>query len=216
MSVIPTNLTRVLTGLGCLIPLFSIGFFVFSILNGFGFLGALLSIIVFLIGVIILGQSQIVENRQKEKQKEMLLSLNKDLADFDKIPSLTATDLLTRVAIDHNKQRLYIWFAEDNEGKVLQKPNVGMPYRLLNFAFKDLDALALLEDGFILSSEGTVEVSAISANPNKKPVDKVTSLALLLKMDHAKHSLFQINFYNKPYIPLTKGSSEYEALLQEA
>lgn len=186
-------------------------------------MGIVLSIIMFFIGIMILGQSQIVEGRQKEKQKEVLLSLNKDLADFDKMPSLTSTDLLTRVAVDHDKQRLYIWFAEDNEGKVLQKPHLGMPYRLLNFATKDLDAIAIVEDGFILSSYGTVDdnpkrttMGAISTDLNKKPVDKVTSLALLLKLNHAKHSLFRINFYNKPYNPLVKDSPEYVAFQKES
>lgn len=180
-------------------------------------MGIVLSIIVFSIGVLILGQSQIIENRQKEKQKEILLSLNKDLADFDRIPSLTATDLLTRVASDVDKQRLYIWFAEDKECNALQKPNIGMPYRLLNFAFKDLHAIALVEDGSVLSSHGAVgnipegATGTASAEPNK-----VKTLALLLIMDHAKHSFFQINFYNKPYIPLAKASPEYEALLREA
>lgn len=170
----------------------------------------------------ILGQSQIIEGRQKEKQKEILLSLNKDLADFNKMPSFTSTDLLTRVAIDRDKQRLYIWFAEDKEGKVLRKPYVNMPYRMLNFAFKDLAAIAVVENGFILSSYGTLDdipvgtMGTITDNPNKMPVDKVNLLTLILKMDHAKHSSFQINFYNKPYIPLAKNSPEYAALLREA
>lgn len=185
-------------------------------------MGIVLSIIAFFIGIMVLGHSQIVEGRQKEKQKEILLSLNKDLADFDKMPSLTSTDLLTRVAVDYDKQRLYIWFAEDKKGEVLQKPYLGMPYRLLNFATKDLDAVAIVEDGYILSSHGNVDdipkgaMGAISTDPNKKPVDKVTSLALLLKLDHAKHSLFNINFYNQPYLPLAKNSPEYEAFQREA
>lgn len=185
-------------------------------------MGIVLSIIVFFIGIMVLGHSQIVEGRQKEKQKEVLLSLNKDLADFDKMPSLTSTDLLSRVAVDYDKQRLYIWFAEDKEGEVLQKPYLGMPYRLLNFAIKDLDGVAIVEDGFIHSSYGTVDdiakgtMGAISTDPNKKPVDKVTSLALLLKMNHAKHSFFQVNFYNQPYLPLAKSSPEFETFQREA
>ncbi|WP_339252446.1 hypothetical protein NSQ43_01470 [Sporosarcina sp. FSL W8-0480] len=165
-----------------------------------------------------MGQSQIVEGRQKEKQKEDLLSLNSDLAEFDKMPSFMSTDLLTRVAIDREKQRLYIWFAEDKDGKVLQKPYLGMPYRFLNFALKDLEGIAIVENASFFISHGKVDDILEGTKGSNSPtaLDKVNFLSLLVKMDHEKHSLFQVNFYNKPYIPLAKDSPEYAAQLREA
>ncbi|QTD43210.1 hypothetical protein [Sporosarcina sp. Te-1] len=228
MGTISTKETKLVEGSGCLLSLFAIGFFIFALFNGFGFKGFILSVIVFIIGFGLLGQSQIMVERNKEQQKERLLALDAGQANLEKYPSLVSSDILKRIALNLEQQRIYVWLAIDENGRILQKPKNGMSYRLLTYSFADLLAVAMVQDrSIVLSSSKTGEdaalhrfiqerpVGAPASNANAIPKDKVRSMALILQMADEKVPFYQFNFYNEPYINLAKDSTDYRAFLDE-
>lgn len=224
MNIISTGITKFLTGIGCILPILAVGFFVISLFNGFRFIGFVISVIVFLVGLFIIGQGQLMQDGYKEKQKKILLSLNSGQPRFEKMPSIMSIDLLKRIVIDHDKQRIYIWYAEDGKGNVLRKPKLGMSYKLLNYDFTDLVAAAIVEDDtIIMSSPEFADISTISGE-NKKhastntmnmPMDKVKTMELILQIDDEIFPFFQFKFYDASYKDLLKESIEYNAVLKE-
>ncbi|MBB4824911.1 hypothetical protein HNO89_002137 [Sporosarcina luteola] len=206
----------------------AIGFFIYALFNGFFFRGLILSAIVFIVGFGLLGQSQILAERNKEKQKERLLSLDTGPADLENYPSLVSNDVLKRITLHPEQQQMYIWLGVNNSGKLLQKPKNGMSYRLLTYSFSELLSVAIVEDrSIILLSSKSREDAALQTYIQERPVgdkavnvnavreDKVRSLALILHIADEQIPFYQFDFYNEPHTDLAKRSTEYQVFLDE-
>ena len=212
-----------LTGIGCLLPIFAIGFSIYAFIKGFGFIGFLLSVFIFFIGLGFLGHSKTVEDRNIAKQKETLLSLNREIADVEKMPTIISSDVLTRLSIDNEHKQIYIWIAEDDNGKPLDKPKIGMRYRLLTYLFSDLIAVAVVENRSVeMSTCKSVKEPLHTFIAKLPPIEMsegqknhVKLMELVIQLADEKYRFIPIHFFNEPYNPLSKKLPRYNVLLKD-
>lgn len=223
LGIISTKMTQLLTGIGCLLPIFAIGFSIYAFIKGFGFIGFLLSVFIFFIGLGFLGHSKTVEDRTIAKQKETLLSLNREIADVEKMPTIISSDVLTRLSIDNEHKQLYIWIAEDDNGKPLIKPKTGMQYKLLTYLFSDLIAAAVVENRSVeMSTCKSVKEPLHTFIAKLPPIEMsevqknhVKLMELVIQLADEKYPFIPIHFFNEPYNPLSKKLPRYNVLLKD-
>lgn len=216
-------MTQLLTGIGCLLPIFAIGFSIYAFIKGFGFIGFLLSVFIFFIGLGFLGHSKTVEDRNIVKQKETLLSLNREIADVEKMPTIISSDVLTRLSIDNEHKQFYIWIAEDDNGKPLIKPKTGMQYKLLTYLFSDLIAAAVVENRSVeMSTCKSVKEPLHTFISKLPPIEMsegqknhVKLMELVIQLADEKYPFIPIHFFNEPYNPLSKKLPRYNVLLKD-
>ncbi|GKV56520.1 hypothetical protein NCCP2222_24670 [Sporosarcina sp. NCCP-2222] len=206
-----------------MLPIFAIGFSIYAFIKGFGFIGFLLSVFIFFIGLGFLGHSKTVEDRNIAKQKETLLSLNREIADVEKVPTIISSDVLTRLSIDNEHKQIYIWIAEDDNGKPLDKPKIGMRYRLLTYLFSDLIAVAVVENRSVeMSTCKSVKEPLHTFIAKLPPIEMsegqknhVKLMELVIQLADEKYPFIPIHFFNEPYNPLSKKLPRYNVLLKD-
>lgn len=227
MKTISTKLSNLVGSLGCLLPITTSCIFIYSIFNGFGFIGFLCAIIAFVLSIFIFAQAQALEDRQLAKQKEELLSFKMDQINFEQMPTIIAYDALARVAVDHEKQHIYLWRAQDENGHLLKKPKTGMRYRLFIYSFQTVKSLAIIEDRDVISTSSKSTFHALETfiksetvanketSSKEKPIHKVRKMTLIIQMNDGKFPFHPINFYNEPHKDLLKKSLEYTSIVEE-
>ncbi|MCG3088462.1 hypothetical protein [Sporosarcina cyprini] len=216
-------MTQLLTGIGCLLPIFAIGFSIYAFIKGFGFIGFLLSVFIFFIGLGFLGHSKSVEDRRIEKQKEILLSLNREIEDVEKMPTIVSSDVLTRLALDYEHNRVYVWIAEDDKGQPMKKPKMGMQYKMLTYLFSDLIAAAVVENRSVeMSTCKSVKEPLHTFIAKLPPIqmsegqkNHVKLLELVIQLADEKYPFIPIRFFDEPYNPLSKKLPKYNVLLKD-
>ncbi|GKV70325.1 hypothetical protein NCCP2716_28230 [Sporosarcina sp. NCCP-2716] len=208
---------------GCLLPLAAIVVFILSFSDA-GSYALLPAGIIAGAGILLFTVALKIEGRRKRKQREKLFSYEQPGTDFKKMPSVASHDLLTRVAIDFRGKRLYIWTAHDDFGQPVTKPFYGMAYRLDEYAFEDVEAAALVENGeaeAITAAFSTLPIEQFvtsdvtdtleSGDRETDPV-RVQLLALIVQVDDKVTPFHQVNFHDGTGASLTKKSAEYKEM----
>ena len=201
-------------------------FFVFAISNGRGLMGFFLVCGSLGAALMIFMQIIEIERRELKKQRKVLASYKMSEIDVDNLPTIISSDALTRVVVDEKKGRLYVWLAIDDTGTPLKKARQDMHYRFFNYAFKDLQAVAVVIDGSVyLSREYRLNAvlsnfidedtgSVNSAITNAIPNDKVRKMTLLIQTNHEQYPIYPIRLYSDPYAYVEKESADYVKTLE--
>lgn len=201
-------------------------FFMYAISNGRGLLGFLLVCGSLGVALMIFMKVIEIERRELKKQRKVLASYKMSVIDVDDLPTIISSDALTRVVVDEKKSRFYVWLAIDDTGVPLRKARQDMRYRFFNYAFKDLQAVAVVIDGSVyLSSE--YHLNAVLSNfihedtepvnrviTNAIPYDKVRKMTLLIQTNHEQYPIYPVRLYSDPYAYVEKASSDYVKTLE--
>ena len=177
--------------------------------------------------ILLLGIGSELEQKQKRKQLEFLNTFQPDQFDFQKHKSFTSYDLLTKIAIDEQRQKVYIWGPEPKKVGDIKKAYAGMPYIIHTYNYSDIVAIILKEDNrrtasvqrdthfahFLLNK--LKEEDASKNNATHPPVDKISSMDLEIVVDNKTGQRHLIRFYHTPYIYIRKDTPEYRAYFRE-
>ncbi|WOV87024.1 hypothetical protein QWT69_14270 [Sporosarcina oncorhynchi] len=217
-----TKQTKQLAGLGCLLPILAVFYFItFGIFGGKGLFGFFLILLASGAGIVILVQAKSMEDRELLKQRDKLATYQMKDLDFSRLPTIISNDVLTRVSTDYEKGRIYLWIGVDANGRPIKKAKSGMTYRFFNYALKDMKAVAVVIDGnirlssqrhvnpelanFIKQDTGAMETTVTNA----VPPDKVRRMAIIIQMDNENYPFYPIRFYNDPFKYVEKASSDF-------
>ena len=136
-----------------------------------------------------------LEQKQKEKQLAFLHTFQPDEFDFQKHKSFTSYDLLTKIALDEQRKKVYIWMPDPKKVGNVKKAYARMPYTINTYNYSDILAVNLKEDyqrtdsvhrdthytHFLLNK--LKEEDRKKSNTTKPPVDKVSSMDLEIIVD---------------------------------
>lgn len=221
----PTKISRFLIGLGCLSPMVGIGFLVYFIflkaaLNG---LYSVLSLFLLMIFFILLATK--IEEKRKEKQKNFLLTFKPEVDGFQETQSFISFDLLSKIAMDANKECLYLWAPENNDAKAQKNVYYGMPYQVLTYKYSDILAVEMFENKIPISTVSRRSKSArflldgleIATDTDPLQMEQtknkeLTKIELKLTVNDSIKPIHLIRFYFDPHKSLRKESIEYQSI----
>ncbi|QTD41325.1 hypothetical protein [Sporosarcina sp. Te-1] len=173
------------------------------------------------------------EEKAKQKQQAYLETFKPVKPTYTESHAFVSYDLLSKLAIDEKNRKLYIWVPPLRDGKYLNKVYASMPYEILEYAYKDLLAVEVYENGirqerFKHPGERTVERLAAlgqewkeGATTSKLPMAKrfiyrkVATLEMKLVLDDEDKPVRIIRFYTNLDKRLSKQSASYNALKKE-
>ncbi|MFC5604273.1 hypothetical protein [Sporosarcina koreensis] len=223
----PSKLTNLFTGIGCTAPFLGfvlLGYFFYN--QSFG-LGIIALVACILAALFILGIAQQAEDKRKKTQLEFLQTFQPGQSDFHKYKSSTSYDLLSKIAIDEQREKIHLWMPDTKKGERVTKAYVNMPYLIKTYNYSDILAINLKEDNYETASvqrdthftnfllNKLKEEGTVMGTPASQPVDKITSLDLEIIIDDNTNPRHLIRFYHAPYTPLRKDSLGYAAHLKE-
>ncbi|MCM3636674.1 hypothetical protein M3152_02995 [Sporosarcina luteola] len=223
----PSKITNLISGIGCSTPIFGIvllGYFFYnrSFLLGIGAL-----VVFFLVGILLFGIVHQVEDKRKKSQLEFLQTFQPDQFDANRHKSFTSYDLLSKIALDKQREKIYLWMPELKKDVKVTKAYINMPYVIKTYSYSDILAVNLKEDNYETASvqrdthytnfllNKLKEEEAATGSPTSQPVDKITSMDLEIIVDDSTNPKHLIRFYHAPYTPLRKDTLEYAAHVKE-
>lgn len=222
-----SKLAGLFYGMGCLVPISGfvlLGYFFFHRSFMVGSIAIVVSIVA---GIILLGSASFIEEKQKAKQLEFLNTFQPGQFDFHKNKSFPSYDLLAKIAIDEQRENVYLWTPDLKKQKHVTKAYAGMPYIINTYSYSDMLAVNLKEDNYqtdsvqrdthftqFLLNKLKQEESARS-RAEKPAIDKISSLDLEIIVDDNAKSKHLIRFYHAPHLQIRKDSPEYEAHFKE-
>lgn len=160
------------------------------------------------------GQAQRIEDKQVEVLRKKLQSLQLNGVNSSRLPTFVAADALTKVSLDGDKQRIYLWRALRHDGELLEKPQKNMSYKTFSYKVELLESVSVLADDHVLSTSNQTDLTgdAQSATSESGKVERIT---LFLQVTDEKYPFHPIRFYNKPNLGLVKGSADYKKVIEE-
>lgn len=223
----PSKITNLLSGIGCSTPIFGfvlLGYFFYnrSFMLGIGAL-----VVFFLAGILLLGIVQQVEDKRKKTQLEFIQTFQPDQFDSNRHKSYTSYDLLSKIALDEKREKIYLWMPDLKKGVKVTKAYINMPYIIKTYNYSDVLAVNLKEDNYETASvkrdthftnfllNKVKEEEAATGSPVSQPVDKITSMDLEIIVDDNTNPKHLIRFYYAPYTPLRKDTLGYAAHVKE-
>ena len=223
----PSKLSNLCAGLGCLTPIIGIVLFFKFLFQSSILLGVITVILSFTATIIFIVLGMQIEEKRKLKQLELLQSFQPDLDDIHKLKAFTSYDLLTKIAIDQQQRKVYIWIPDTTNMDKITKAFVGMPYIIKTYNYSDILAVILSEDDYHTASlqrdshitdlilDKLSEEKHIANSTNHPPVDKISSMDLEIVLnDHVKPKQL-IRFYHLPYVKIRKDSPQYRSYFNE-
>lgn len=222
-----SKLSNWFLGLGCLSPIIGIVllfYFVFQSSIFYGVLTIIISLVVTIILFILMSE---VEAKHKLKQLEFLQTFQPDQEGSQKFKSFTSYDLLSKIAIDTEREKVYFWVADPQKGKNITKAYVGMPYSITTCNYADILAVRLTEDqhptdsiqrnthftNFLLHKLSEEETEVYKTT--YPPVDKIRSMDIEIIINDNEKPKHLIRFYHEPHIRIKKDSPPYQAYFME-
>ena len=222
----PSSLSRAFFGFGCFTQIFGIILLGILFYNRSFALGTFAIVSSFVVMLLLVGSGVQLEQKQKGEQLEFLRSFQPDQFD-KKTKSYTSYDLLTKIAIDEQRQLVYIWTPDQKKAGVIKKAYAGMPYIIHTYSYSEIAAIILKEENhrtavvqrdthsahFLLNK--LKEEEDEKNKFTKPPVDKVSSMELEVIVDDTTAKRHVIRFYHVPYLYIRKDSPEYKAYFRE-
>lgn len=222
----PSKLSNSFMWIGCFLPLISflmLGYFSYQ--HSFG-LGLLALAVSFVMSLFSFGLMIKYKRKHRHKQLALLQTFQPDVVDSHKFKSFISSDLLTKIAIDSQQQKIYCWIPNSTKGKQITKAFYGMSYTIKTYHFSDLLGIKYIENdyemtfvqkdthytNFLLNKLRENETTSRSTQP---PIDKIRSMDLEMIVSDNEYSKYRIRFYYEPYRQLQKDSPKYEALQKE-
>ena len=209
--------------LGCLSLLIGCVFFIYFLINK-SIATAFIYAFVFFVLMIILAVigSQIEENR-KVKQRKYLLTLQPKEKQFRETQSFLSFDLLSKIAMDEQNRRIYLWAPENRDVQSLKDIPYRMPYQLFSYAYSDILAVEIIENGsrtstvfrrsqsarFLLNG---LQPTMLTSPREQSEGQRTYSLLLKLIMKDSVKPIHLIHFY----IDSAKSPNKNSAIYQKA
>ncbi|MBB4824357.1 hypothetical protein HNO89_001579 [Sporosarcina luteola] len=216
--------------LGCLSPIIGI-IALFVLIRQDSILAAFLFFSLFFgFAVLFLYLSNRAEEKTKRKQLDYLETFQPAKQSYTESHAFVSYDLLTKIAIDEKHRRLYIWVPPLRDGKYVNKAYASMPYEILEYAYKDLLAVEVYENGIrqesfkhpgertderlaALGQEWKDETTTSKVSKAKKFINrKVATLEMKFVLDDEDKPVRIIRFYSNLDKRLKKQSASYIAL----
>lgn len=223
----PSRITNLFVGIGCMTPIFGLVLLGYFFYNRSFLLGIVSLVVCFFAAIILFGVIQQIEDRRKKEQLEFLQTFQPDQFDFNKHKSFTSYDLLSKIAIDDQQKKVYLWMPVPKKGGNVTKAYAKMPYIINTYNFSDILAIYLKEDNYETASaqrdshftnfllNKLNEEDVATGKAASEPVDKINSMDLEIITDDNSKPRHLIRFYHAPYTPLKKDSLEYAAHFKE-
>lgn len=219
----PSKLSNWFLGLGCLSPIIGIVLLFYFLFRSSIFLGVLLVILSLLVATILFVLMSQVEEKHKLKQLEFLQTFQPDQEGSTKFKSFTSYDLMSKIAIDTQREQIYFWVPDSPKGKNITKAYVGMPYTINSCNYSDILAVKLTEDqhqtAFVQRNSHFTNYLLNKLSEEEKdmgkttypPVDKISSMSMEIIIDDEEKPKHLLHFYYAPYIRIQKDSLQYKA-----
>lgn len=218
----PSKLSNLLAGLGCLTPITGIVLLCYFLFQSSISLGVISIVVSFVIAIIFIALGIRIEEKRKLKQLDFLQTFQPDVDDFHKLKSFTSYDLLTKIAIDDQHGKVYFWAADSDKGQNVTKAYVGMPYTIKSYNYSDILAVKFTEDHhqtaivqrdthfthYLLNKVSEEKVE--SKNASGPPIDKISSMDLEIIVNNNVNPRYLIRFYHSPNMRIRKDSPEYQ------
>ncbi|MEZ7172162.1 hypothetical protein [Sporosarcina sp. OR05] len=169
-------------------------------------------VIAYVIAMRLFAQAQRIEDKQVEVLRKKLQSLQLNGMDSSRLRTFVAADALTKVSLDRDKQRIYLWRALSHEGELLEKPQKNMSYETFSYKTELLESVSVLADDHVLSTSNQTELTGDEQTSESGKVERIT---LLLQVTDEKYPFHPIRFYHKPNLGLVKGSADYKKVIEE-
>lgn len=169
-------------------------------------------VIACVIAMKLFAQAQRIEDKQVEVLRKKLQSLQLNGMDSSRLRTFIAADALTKVSLDRDKQRIYLWRALSHEGELLEKPQKNMSYETFIYKTELLESVSVLADDHVLSTSNQTELTGDEQTSESGKVERIT---LLLQATDEKYPFHPIRFYHKPNLGLVKGSADYKKVIEE-
>ncbi|MCM3744006.1 hypothetical protein M3193_07595 [Sporosarcina luteola] len=223
----PSKITNLFTGIGCSTPIFGLILLGYFFYNRSFMLGIGALVLCFLAGVLVLVIVSQVEDKRKKTQTEFLQTFQPDQFNSNRHKSFTSDDLLSKIALDEQREKIYLWMPDLYKDVKVTKAYMNMPYIIKTYNYSDILAVNLKEDNYETASfqrdthfanflvNKVKEEEAAAGSPANQPIDKITSMDLEIIVDDNTNPRHLIRFYYAPYTPLRKDSLGYAAHVKE-
>lgn len=215
LRTIATKLSNFVGCLGCLFPLIAGGVFIHAIFNGSVGIAFLLLLVACGLGIILFAKAQTLEDQEVETHRKILHDLPVNGVDTSLLPTVVGADALAKVTLDGDKQQIYLWRAQSDEGELLAKPQKNMMYKTFSYPLGALESVAVVEDDNILSTTNQTDKTVGKSHDNEEGV-KLKKITLLLQFEDEKYPFHPIHFYNQPNLGLLKNSADYKKVIEKA
>lgn len=211
---------------GCLAPIFGVIALLFFINQDAVIPGFIFFAIFFGFAVLFLSLSSKAEEKAKQKQRDHINSFKPAASNYTESHAFISYDLLSKIAVDEKKRRIYFWEPVPLDGKQVTKAYLHMPYTLTDYSYKQLLAVELFENGtrqqtVVNEADGTLEkINALGQSveqiiTNKTPLirkivhRKVAAIELKLLLDDEERPYRIIRFYTNLDKRLKRESAIY-------
>lgn len=101
----PSKLSNLMAGLGCLTPITGIVLLCYFLFQSSISLGVISIVLSFVLTIVFIALGIRIEEKRKVKQLDFLQTFQPDVDDFHKLKSFTSYDLLTKIAIDDQRRK---------------------------------------------------------------------------------------------------------------
>lgn len=221
-----TKLSNFFVALGCLSMLVGGAFFIYFLINksiGTAFLYASISFILMIILAVIGSQ---IDEKRKRKHKEYLLTLQPTEKQFQETQTFVSFDLLSKIAMDEQNERIYLWAPEKRSVQSLKDISYRMPYQLFSYAYAEILAVEVVESGASIRMNSRRSQSSkffldglqpITEDFLKEQTDEQPAYSIMLKLilkDRVK-PIHLIQFYADSAKSPNKNSEIYQKVLKD-
>lgn len=203
----PSTKTNWLTGIGFLLVMIAVALLIFLSIKISFWHGLIAFVLLTILSIMLWVKAYNMETRRKEEQEEFLMSFQPDNVKKEFAQAYTSYDLLSRIAIDDVKRKIYMWAPKRKNGNIITEPYYRMPYTIYEYDFEDLYDVKMTEYG--RNQLKFVEGSKTAED------NKVETMELLLQFSDTIYPFHLLRFYHRPHNALNTNSAEYDRYKRE-
>lgn len=196
------------SGFGCMTSILAVFASIIFFIKGYAWIGWLCLIPTLLFNLIsLLRYTKGIKRNRKELLKE-LESLKPGGTNFKSEQTFISQNLLTKISIDENAKRIYIWAPKMADISIAK---AGMAYEMFEYDYSDILAVEMSEDGVSLGTKSSQSKTARSlldgfiskdngtfiggSQPPEKKKKNVGTLDLTIIANDSARPLHTINFF---------------------
>lgn len=221
-----TKLSNFFVALGCLSLLIGCVFFIYFLINKSIATAFLYAFIFFILMIFLAVIGSQIDEKRKMKHRKYLLTLQPTEKQFQETQTFVSFDLLSKIAMDEQNERIYLWAPENRSVQSLKDVSFETSYQLFSYAYAEILAVEVIESGAPIRINSRRSQSSrffldglqpITEDFPKEQTNEQSAYSIMLKLimkDRVK-PIHLIQFYTDSAKSPNKNSVVYQKALKE-